>query len=116
MNKLDSSTVILVTSNGMGNGEPALAQKLFSTYLRLLDEHNILPAAMCFYTEGVRLAVTGSPVLDQLRALEAKGVRIVLCSTCLGYYDLMEQVQVGITGGMPDIIEAMQRAQKVITL
>jgi len=116
MYKLDSSTVILVTRYGMGEGEPALTQKLFSTYLRLLDEHDSLPAVMCFYTEGVRLAVTGSPLLEQLKALEAKGVRLVLCSTCLNFYNLMEQVQVGITGGMPDIIEAMQRAQKVITL
>ena len=112
----DSDTVILITRNGMGQADPELQQKLITTYLKLLDEHNILPAAICFYTEGVYLVVTGSPVLESLRSLEAKGVRLILCSTCLSFYHLTEQVQVGITGGMTDIIEAQRRAGTVITI
>jgi selenium metabolism protein YedF len=111
----DSETVILFTRNGMGEGDPALQQKLANTYLRLLDEHNLLPAAMCFYTEGVHLAVEGSPVLEQLQSLERKGVRLILCSTCLDFYHLSERVRVGIVGGMTDIIEAQRRAGKVIS-
>lgn len=110
------NTVILITRNGMGEAEPGLQQKLIMTYLKLLDENNLLPAVICFYADGVRLVVTGSPVIDTLKSLEAKGVRLVLCSTCLGYYNLTEQVQVGIVGGMTDIIEAQRRAGKVITL
>lgn len=112
----DSETVILVTRNGMGDAEPALQQKLIQTYLKLLDENNILPAAICFYTDGVHLVVSGSPVLEQLKSLESKGVRLVLCSTCLNYYNLADKVQVGIVGGMTDIIEAQRRADKVISI
>ncbi len=112
----DSETVLLITRNGMGDAEPDLQQKLITTYLRLLDENNILPAVICFYANGVRLVVEGSPVIDTLKSLEAKGVRLVLCSTCLGYYHLTDQVQVGIVGGMTDILEAQRRAGKVISL
>lgn len=112
----DSDTVLMITRYGMGNAEPELMLKVLSTYLRLLDENNILPAAICFYTDGVKLAVTGSPVLDTLRSLENKGVRLILCSTCLTYFNLVDQVQVGIVGGMPDVIEAQRMAAKVITL
>ncbi len=112
----DSDTVILLTRNGMGDAEPELQQKLIITYLKLLVENNILPAAICFYTEAVKLAVEGSPVLEQLEALEAKGVRLILCSTCLNFYGLTEQVKVGIVGGMTDILEAQRRAGKVISL
>jgi intracellular sulfur oxidation DsrE/DsrF family protein len=112
----DSETVLLVTRNGMGDAEPALQQKLITTYFKLLDENNILPAVICFYANGVRLVVEGSPVIDTLKSLEAKGVRLVLCSTCLGYYNLTDQVQVGIVGGMTDILEAQRRAGKAITL
>jgi intracellular sulfur oxidation DsrE/DsrF family protein len=112
----DSETVLLITRNGMGDAEPALQQKLITTYFKLLDDNNILPAVICFYTNGVRLAVDGSPVIDTLKSLEAKGVRLVLCSTCLNYYNLTEQVLVGIVGGMTDILEAQRRASKVITL
>jgi hypothetical protein len=55
-------------------------------------------------------------VIDTLKSLEAKGVRLILCSTCLNYYNLIEQVRVGIVGGMTDILEAQRRAGKVISL
>lgn len=112
----DSETVLLFTRNGMGDAEPELQQKLATTYLKLLDENNLLPAAICFYANGVHLAVDGSPVLDSLHSLEAKGVRLILCGTCLNYYNLTNRVQAGIVGGMTDIIEAQRLAQKVITL
>jgi hypothetical protein len=116
MSVLPSNTVILVTRNGMGDAEPELQQKLIATYFNLLDEHNIRPAAICFYTDGVRLVTTGSPVLETLKSLDAKGVRLILCSTCLNYFNLADQVQVGIIGGMTDILEAQLQADKVITL
>ena len=112
----DSDTVILITRNGMGEAEQALQHKLTSTYFKLLDEHNILPGAICFYTEGVQLVVEGSPVLETLQSLEHKGVRLILCSTCLNYFNLIDKVRVGIVGGMGDILEAQQQAGKVITL
>lgn len=111
-----SQTIILITGNGMGRGDAALQQKLIKTYLRLLEESDILPSLICLYTDGVRLVTAGSPVLNELRALEAKGVNLVICGTCLDHYDLREAVEVGIVGGMTDIIEAQFRAEKVITL
>jgi sulfur relay (sulfurtransferase) complex TusBCD TusD component (DsrE family) len=110
------NTVILLNNDGMGSGDKELRQKLIRTYLTLLLENETLPAAICLYTDGVRLAVTGSPVIDLLQAVEAKGTRLILCSTCLTHFGLMDQVQVGIVGGMGDIIEAQVMAEKVITL
>jgi len=109
-------TVILITSNGMGKADLALQHKLAAKYFELLMQNTNLPAAICFYTEGVKLTVTGSPVIEQLKALEAKGVRLILCSTCLEFYGLSEKTQVGIVGGMSDIIEAQTKAGKVITI
>jgi len=100
----------------MGKADQALQHKLVGTYLHLLNEHNLLPAAICLYTDGVKLAVEGSPVIEQLKELEAKGVRLILCSTCLNYFGLTDRVQVGIVGGMADIIEAQWQAEKVISI
>jgi sulfur relay (sulfurtransferase) complex TusBCD TusD component (DsrE family) len=109
-------TVILVTNNGMGKADLALQHKLAAKYFELLMQNTHLPAAICFYADGVKLTVTGSPVLEQLKVLEAKGVRLILCSTCLDFYGLSDQAQVGIVGGMSDIIEAQTKAVKVITI
>ena len=47
-----------------------------------------MPGAICFYTSGVKMVVEGSPVLDVLQSLESRGVRLIICKTCLDYYGL----------------------------
>jgi len=111
-----NDTVILVTRNGMGNGPEELQLMLVGKYLQLLGQAEDLPAAICFYTEGVKMVMDDSPVLEHLVALEKKGIRLIVCSTCLNYYELSARVKVGIVGGMADILEAQLRAGKVITL
>jgi len=108
--------IIQITNYGMGKGDQALQLKLAAKYLELIQLNPSLPNAICFYTDGVKLVVEGSPVLEQLRALEAKGVRLIVCSTCLEHYGLADKLQVGIAGAMTDIIEAQAKASKVITL
>ena len=109
-------TIIQITNNGMGKADETLQQKLVGKYLELIQLNDTLPNAICFYTDGVKLVVEGSPVLEQLKSLEEKGVRLIVCSTCLEYFNLSDKVQVGIVGGMTDIIEAQVKAEKVITL
>lgn len=109
-------TVILVPSYGMGKAEERLQQVLFGKYLQLLSENESLPVAICFYTDGVKLVCQGSPVIEQLQQLEHQGVRLIVCSTCLNYFELTENVRVGIVGGMGDILEAQMKAEKVITI
>lgn len=110
------NTVILVTNNGMGKADEKLQRQLFAKYLELLSQHKNEPAALCFYTDGVRLVCEGSPVIEPLRSLENRGVRLIVCSTCLSYLGLADQVRVGIVGGMGDILEAQIKAEKVITI
>lgn len=109
-------TVVLVTREGMGSGEPELQRALMQKYVSLLLAGDLIPRAMCFYTEGVQLVVEGSPLLDALAALERRGCRLLVCSSCLEYYALRERVRVGTVGGMPDILDAQLGATRVITL
>ena len=110
-------TVFVFTSHGMGQTDNAdLKITLAKKFLSLIAADATLPSQICFYTDGVRLCVNDSPVLNELRALAAKGVELVLCSTCLDTFGLRDQVAVGIVGGMGDIIAAMPRADTVITL
>ena len=110
------STAILITRNGLGHAEAELQQRLIKTYLTMLDDNDMLPGIICFYTDAVKLVVEGSPVLEVLKSLEAKGVRLIICNTCLKYFDLTDKVQLGIVGGMHDIIAAQWQAEKVIAI
>lgn len=75
-----------------------------------------LPARILFYTDGVRLACQGSPVIEPLKSMQSKGVELVLCKTCLDAFHLADQVEVGVVGGMPDILDSLQKASKVVSL
>ena len=117
MSSLPKKTVFVFTSYGLGQTENAdLKIKLAQKFLALLASADPLPAQICFYTDGVKLCVTGSPVLDELKALADKGVELVLCSTCLETFGLRDRVAVGIVGGMGDIIASIAGADNTITL
>ncbi|MFH2102659.1 MAG: DsrE family protein [Chloroflexota bacterium] len=109
-------TVILITRYGMGEGPAELMISLIRKYIHLLADLPDLPRAICFYTEGVKLVLDGSPVIKELQTLESRGVRLVVCNTCLDFYGHTGQINAGIVGGMTDIIEAQFMAGKVISI
>jgi hypothetical protein len=43
-----ANTVLLVTSNGMGNADETLQQLLFGKYVGLLLQNESLPEVFCF--------------------------------------------------------------------
>ena len=116
MSASTGGTILMLTREGMGHADPDLQKRLLQKYLTLVLEDDQIPWAICFYTEGVRLVVEGSSVLEQLQALQKRGVCLIACHTCLQAYGLLEQVRVGIVGGIRDILAAQNRAAKVISL
>lgn len=110
------ATVILVTHDGMGSATAPLQHRLFKNYLAMLLENEMLPDVICFYGEGIQMVLEGSPVLEELRAFESKGVHLIACHVCLTYYGHVAERAVGIAGSMADIVDAQWRAEKVITL
>jgi hypothetical protein len=117
MSSSAKKTVFVFSSYGMGQTSDAdLKIALARKFLALIAQASPLPSQICFYTDGVRLCVAGSPVLAELEALETKGVELVLCSTCLDKFGLLDNVSVGIVGGMGDIITAMTGADNAIAL
>ncbi len=110
------STVILFTSSGMSNAPQDLSRVLVQNYLGLLKEENNLPVALLFYGEGVKLLCDGSTVLDSLSAMENKGVKLIACKTCLNFYEIIDNIKVGMVGTMADILTFQMEADKVITI
>ena len=109
-------TVLVFARNGMGEAPENLQQTLAVKYLSLAAQAEEKPAQIVFYADGVKLVCEGSLVLQWLRMLEAAGVELIVCSTCLEYFGLTDKVRVGNVGGMPGILAALQAADKVISL
>lgn len=110
------STVISFSGNGMGNAPEDLSKTLVKNYLGLLKDEKNLPAALLFYGEGVKLVCEDSHVLDSLILIESKGVRLIVCKTCLNYFGLINHVKVGQVGTMADILTFQLEAKKVISI
>ncbi len=108
--------VLVVSSDIMGRGEAELGNILIRGFFHTLGEVEPVPETFIFFNTGVRLTCEGSPVLDDLCALEAEGVEMLVCGTCLNYFELKEELAVGRVSNMYDIAETMLRAGKVVHL
>lgn len=108
--------VIAISSDTMGRGDDELGHVLLRSHLHVLGEVTPAPDVLIFFNNGVKLAVAGSPVLDELRVLVEKGTRVLLCGTCLNHFGLKESVAVGEVSNMYAISETMLRASRVINL
>lgn len=108
--------VILCATDRLGYGDDALGQKLMINFIKTLKEMGPDLWQLVFVNNGVKLAIDGSPVLDDLKAYEKEGLTILVCGTCLDHFDLLDRKQVGTTTNMLDIVTAMQLADKTITV
>lgn len=108
--------VLVVSADTMGRGRKELGNILIRGFFHTLGEVEPRPQTIIFFNTGVKLACEGSQVLDDLRALEASGIEMLVCGTCLGYFELTEELAVGQVSNMYDIAEAMLGAGKVVNL
>jgi selenium metabolism protein YedF len=108
--------VVLAGADNVGRGPEELGGILMRAWMHTLTEVAPRPDVLIFLNTGVRLVAEGSPVLDDLRALAAQGVRILACGTCLGYFSLKEKVAVGTVSNMYTIAETLLGAGKVVSI
>jgi selenium metabolism protein YedF len=109
------SYIVVVAGEGMGRGNDELGAVLIKAFIHTLLQMENLPARMFFYNTGVKLAATGSPVLDDLKQLVEAGVEILVCGTCLNFFELSDQLAVGGVTNMYEIATSMASASRVVT-
>lgn len=108
--------MVMISSTQIGRGDHELGEKLMVNYIKTLKEMGEDLWQLVFVNHGVKLATLNSAVLEELQALEADKVGILVCGACLTHLELMEEKKVGQTTNMLDIVTAMQYADKVINL
>ena len=108
------NTVVVISSDRMGEGEEELGKVLIKGYIYALTQLETLPKTILFYNKGAYLTCEGSASLEDLKSLEAQGVEIFTCGTCLNYYGLSEKLQVGSITNMYVIADTMAKANKVV--
>lgn len=95
--------VLLLSADGIGQGDPELARLLMRGFIYTLTEAERVPRQVLLMNSGVKLAVTGSESLAHLQKLEARGVEIFACGTCLEFFGLTPRLAVGGITNMYEI-------------
>lgn len=109
-----SGIVAFITTDVLGRGDDELGAKLMVNFLSTLPELDSDLWRIVLVNGGVKLACEGSPCLEKLEALAARGVTILVCGTCLDFFGLLEKKRVGDTTNMLDVVTSLQIAGKVI--
>jgi len=108
------NTIVVISSEYMGEGNAALGKVLLKGFIFALAQLDSLPNQILFYNGGATLTTEGSDSLEDLKFMEVNGVEILTCGTCLDYYDLKDKLVVGGVTNMYSIVEAMERAGKIL--
>lgn len=108
------NTVVVIASATMGEGDPELGRLLMKGYIYALTQLDTLPKTLLFYNGGAALTCEGSASLEDLKSLEAQGVQILTCGTCLNHYGLTDSLKVGEVTNMYVIAETMAGAAKIV--
>ena len=109
-----NNTVVVVSSDRMGTGNDDLGKVLIKGFIFAVTQLDTLPKTILFYNGGATLTCEGSDSLEDLKSLEAQGVEIMTCSTCLDYYGMKEKLAVGSVTNMYSIVEKMAGASNII--
>jgi selenium metabolism protein YedF len=107
--------VMVFNQFGMGTGSEELGKILIQACVNAVKEVKPLPSSMLFFNGGVHLACEGSPVVQTLLELESRGVKMLVCGTCLDYFELKFRLKVGRISNMYDILQTIASAGSVFT-
>lgn len=108
------NTVVVVSSSKMGEGNDELGGVLMKGFIFALSQLDELPKTILFYNGGAPLTCEESPALEDLKSLEAQGVEILTCGTCLKYYGMEDKLKVGEVTNMYTIVEKMTGASMIV--
>ena len=107
---------IAIGSDQMGTGEEKLGHILMKSFIYTIRETTPLPKTIVLFNSGIKLVCEESQIVDDLKAMVEMGVEILVCGTCLDYYNLMDDIKVGEVANMYSIYEAMRNANNTLNL
>ena len=108
------NTVVVLASATMGAGDEELGEILMKGFIYALSQQEELPTTILLYNGGAKISCEESPSLEDLRSLEAQGVEILTCGTCLNHYGLTDKLKVGDVTNMYVIAEKMTQADLIV--
>ena len=108
--------VLVLSSDTMGRGDDVLGATLMKNFLYALTESDALPSVILLYNTGVKLASENPDTIADLKKLESRGVKMMVCGLCLNFFGLENKLQVGSVTNMYSIVQTKLAAKKLIQI
>ena len=109
------ATVWLVTGATLGRGDEELGLALLKSLFHTFAEQKS-PDTIYFLNAGVKLCAGPQALVSHLEKLQGQGWTLECCGTCLDFFELTNQLQVGSVTNMYEIVDGIQSAGKAITI
>lgn len=106
--------VVVLSANVMGTGDEKLGKALMKAFVFAVTKQDALPETILCYNTGAYLTCEGADTLEDLKSLEAEGVNILTCGTCLDFYGIKDKLAVGSVTNMYEIVEKMETARTIV--
>jgi selenium metabolism protein YedF len=110
------SYVVAVRSREMGEGDNELGGLLVRGYFNALKNMESIPTHILMYNSGIFHSLKGTDVAESLAQLEDLGVSVIVCGTCVDFYQVKEKVAVGRISNMYQIATILAEAGHVVYL
>ncbi len=108
----EQSRSYLITSESLGEGPRDLGELLMTGFLKTLKEVEPLPETLLFMNEGVKLVTVNDSAAEIIRGLPRE-IDILVCGTCLDYFELTESLKAGRVSNMYEILDTITRTSCV---
>jgi len=107
------SLLLIIGTDALGKDE-AIGKVLMKGFFETMKTYKQLPHTLFFLNAGVKLTTVNQETASILKEIEAIGVEIYSCGTCLKHYDLESALKVGHRGTTNHIVEGIQDFAKVV--
>ncbi|AWB10920.1 selenium metabolism protein YedF [Thermodesulfobium acidiphilum] len=99
---------VFIKSNTLGHGSDELGKNLINAFFDAILYFEDHPKVIAFMNSGVFLTLQDSECLKEIKMLEEKGSKILVCGTCLNFFNVKEKLAVGKVSNMFSILESLK--------
>jgi selenium metabolism protein YedF len=110
----EKKLVVLFSQDTFGTGDAELGRALLLAFAATLPKLTPKPTTLVFLNSGAKLVCEETPFVEHVRSLEATGTRVLVCGTCLDFYNLEKQLKIGDVSNMMEIAGTLAEADKII--
>ncbi len=110
------STMFVISGDGLGRGDEGLGRRLMVKFVRQFAGDGAPAARGRVLQRGREPCCHRRRVADALKTLEADGVDLIACGTCLDHFRIRDKIVAGRVSDMREIVTTMAASEKVVVV